>query len=777
MAVPLTAFAAKGFPAPYYDLLIANNDLTFDRELPSPSTGKAWLATRRSNGAKLVVKTVCDSLGLSNIYPAYCSLVSSLISARFYFLAPVVGFTANPPLVVAYPSYADLKSLRTALPALPATSRALIAGFVCYSLSYLEGGQLVHGCLHSGNIFLTDDRVPIITDCGLARTYHYFDDLRRNDQISWIAPELLLAGRANYAVDTYSYGVLLFELFEGRRPFAGRSNTDYLTTLRNGELRGLDFAKTPADWRAVIQQCTDQRPEQRPSFAEMYQGLRECRLVWPGSDVEAVRAILGQYPLELISRKEAPPWPTFDTCDSAAILANSGHGLFEECVQYCVLKLPVDAVSTFCGALSMHVRRGQANQQLVRFALSAVTALCRRGDDFRERALKSPFFGTLQVTTLDQADILLECFLPALLTDRRLLCPTVFRSIALLFVFHPNEMLNLVSAFAPQVDTNFARFMLSLWPLFVESVYGARYLRIVAEIRRVLGDIVAKDVLGILARFQASRANACPAFAFIAETTPTQLMLNEQDELNVAASWPLARTVFLRVATLSVSQELAARLIRGAVGSGDARSWAPLVKYARMSDRHSYAILMEGGWYDSSDVGRSFTLLVAMFVNAELRPHVTRAPEYFETLKATIRPEQPIVHAVCSLMQRAGIDENYVLQVSQAGLLGTFLHATLEAQDPMIIKFGIVCIDVYSRGGYAEEWLYAVGIIIRLMKTNYQLFGDDAIAVMATLSKYKECFAILAEQGLCDYYRNLQKYDKYADYARFFLASAARFSS
>jgi hypothetical protein len=479
----------------------------------------------------------------------------------------------------------------------------------------------------------------------------------------------------------------------------------------------------------------------------------------------------------MIAQRETPLWPSFDTCDSAVILANAAHENFEECVQYCVLKLQVDAVGVFCGALSIHIARGQTNQSLVRFVLAAVTALCRRGNDFRERALKSPFFGTLHITTLEQADILLECVLPVLTTERRLLTPVVFQSIAQLFVFHPNEMLNLVSAFAKQVNMNFARFLLALWPLFVESIYGEHYLRIVAEIHNVLGDLVAKDVNGIVARFQASKTNACAAFAFIAERTPAQLKATPQDEVNIAATWPLARTVLLRVPTLSASQELAARLIRGAVRSGDARSWAPLVKFARMSDLHAYAILMAGGWYDSSDAGRSFTVLVAMFINAELRPHISRVPEYFETLKAVIRPDMATVHAVFSLMQRAGIDENYVSQASKAGLLGAFLRATLEAQDPLIIKFGIICIDVYSRAGYAEEWLSAVGIIIQLMKTNSQVFGDDAIAVMATLSKYRKCFAVLRDQGLCDYYNDLQKYDKYSDYARFFLANATRFSS
>jgi hypothetical protein len=45
-----------------------------------------------------------------------------------------------------------------------------------------------------------------------------------------------------------------------------------------------------------------------------------------------------------------------------------------------------------------------------------------------------------------------------------------------------------------------------------------------------------------------------------------------------------------------------------------------------------------------------------MFINAGLRPHISRAPKDFETLKAVIRHDVATTHAVCSLMQRAGIE-------------------------------------------------------------------------------------------------------------------------
>jgi hypothetical protein len=76
--------------------------------------------------------------------------------------------------------------------------------------------------------------------------------------------------------------------------------------------------------------------------------------------------------------------------------------------------------------------------------------------------------------------------------------------------------------------------------------------------------------------------------------------------------------------------------------------------------------------------------------------------------------------------------------------------------------------------GYAEEWVYALGIVMQLLKARYHEFGDEVIAVMSTLSAYTPCLTIMREQGLVEYYQGLLAYDKYADYARFFLTNAQR---
>jgi hypothetical protein len=102
---------------------------------------------------------------------------------------------------------------------IPIAVQTLIAAFICYAITYPEVNQFIHEVFHSGNICLSPELLPIVTDSSLCCVYDYFKIEKSADYISWIAPELLIGSHPNYNVHLYSYGVLSFEFFESRRPF------------------------------------------------------------------------------------------------------------------------------------------------------------------------------------------------------------------------------------------------------------------------------------------------------------------------------------------------------------------------------------------------------------------------------------------------------------------------------------------------------------------------------------------------------------------------------
>jgi hypothetical protein len=101
------------FPIQFSDCLIALDDIEFENDLPCSGTGKAWVVQYKSTDTTLVLKTVLDSHGLATVYPADRSLVTSLLSLRFYFLGRIQGFTVQPPPGIFWSSHSHLRPLST----------------------------------------------------------------------------------------------------------------------------------------------------------------------------------------------------------------------------------------------------------------------------------------------------------------------------------------------------------------------------------------------------------------------------------------------------------------------------------------------------------------------------------------------------------------------------------------------------------------------------------------------------------------------------------------
>ena len=95
-------------------------------------------------------------------------------------------------------------------------------------MAFLGQRNIYHGDLAARNVLLTEHFVAKISDFGLSkRIYQCLPDELEIDNkkmlrlpIKWLALEVLMVGKETIKSDVWSYGVLLWEIFQlGEEPY------------------------------------------------------------------------------------------------------------------------------------------------------------------------------------------------------------------------------------------------------------------------------------------------------------------------------------------------------------------------------------------------------------------------------------------------------------------------------------------------------------------------------------------------------------------------------
>jgi hypothetical protein len=138
--------------------------------------------------------------------------------------------------------------------------------------------NVIHRDLKAGNVILTEDGArAVVTDFGLA--YPLAQATESTVTVvgtpAYMAPEQFEGKPVTAATDIYAFGVLLYEMVVGRRPFLGDSPIALaLEKIRKEPPVASDAVPSlPLAWSAVIQRCLEPKPERR--FSSVKQALRQ----------------------------------------------------------------------------------------------------------------------------------------------------------------------------------------------------------------------------------------------------------------------------------------------------------------------------------------------------------------------------------------------------------------------------------------------------------------------------------------------------------------------
>src|ERR1044072_5758172 len=88
-------------------------------------------------------------------------------------------------------------------------------------LNHLHKQDIIHRDFHSGNILCENEFDIVISDLGISKssTASTDDDDKIYGVTDYVAPEIFRGEKYTMASDIYSFGMIMWEIMEGRMPF------------------------------------------------------------------------------------------------------------------------------------------------------------------------------------------------------------------------------------------------------------------------------------------------------------------------------------------------------------------------------------------------------------------------------------------------------------------------------------------------------------------------------------------------------------------------------
>ncbi|CAB4420349.1 unnamed protein product [Rhizophagus irregularis] len=141
---------------------------------------------------------------------------------------------------------------------------------IANGLRFIHLANVIHKDHHSGNIFVHNTGTKI-GDLGLSKSS--LNDDEDNEVygiIPYVAPEVLQGHKYTKASDIYSYGMIMWELMTGRRPFWDRNHdTDLIIEICDG-LRPPIVTNAPEGYIELMQSCWHPDPNKRPNAEDLF---------------------------------------------------------------------------------------------------------------------------------------------------------------------------------------------------------------------------------------------------------------------------------------------------------------------------------------------------------------------------------------------------------------------------------------------------------------------------------------------------------------------------
>jgi len=177
--------------------------------------------------------------------------------------------------------------------------------------------DIIHRDLKPANILISEDGTILLTDFGVA---HFGAKQRLTEAdnivgtVDYLAPEVFETGISDKRIDIWAFGVILFEMLTGTRPFFGANVSQVMMNIVTGVIPDIEAIRpdAPAGLVDLIYRMLNRNPEER---------IPSMRLV--GAELEALSQGASYTPItKPYDKKPNLPLKTIETTPSPKVKHN-----------------------------------------------------------------------------------------------------------------------------------------------------------------------------------------------------------------------------------------------------------------------------------------------------------------------------------------------------------------------------------------------------------------------------------------------------------------------
>lgn len=185
-----------------------------------------------------------------------------------------LGFANQPQGSIPYfaMEYCRGVPLLSAMRRAPSLKRACdaVAGLL-RALDHIHRAGYIHGDVKPGNVLVADDGEELgiwLIDLGVAAPIGGFTDAEIFvGTPEYASPELMLGVGVDERADLYAVGLILYELIEGARPWAGSDEGELVRVRRAGPPPPLSSPDCPPQLAELVRELLHPDPHHRPASA------------------------------------------------------------------------------------------------------------------------------------------------------------------------------------------------------------------------------------------------------------------------------------------------------------------------------------------------------------------------------------------------------------------------------------------------------------------------------------------------------------------------------